>query len=460
MRNRIIVLLSLLMTASTLPLGLGAFAQELPPPYLAALEERFRDYELQVMEGTMMKRDLADGEVTLTFFGEPTHLKVAPASFDATLSTATFDEEGNVIVTPATFEVAVYVGEVVGEHDSSALVVVTEAGVSGNVQREAGTIVFEPLSFTDDNAPAGLSVAYRIQDIVQQDLPHGHQAIFAESGSEASQPPAIPGSHLGAGPTRRITLWADMQMVQSSASWVSIISSAFATMNAEYGKTSGTYPGWGFVIANNIIYYCDTSACQTTWGMTSSDPYVLLPAWGNQVPNNAPVGTNFDVAYLSSGKSFSGGILGLGYQPGRYSLGKMPGLSAWSQALLMGHEVGHNFNGDHGNRGTPSPGRATSSSHDHGFNHVHTYDHCHTYVPATSICLENHQHNDNHWHSVWYTHYTLMWPSLVGTSGTNEQFFDLGTANQNWMRDCNANSHSGGAYAAGSGSGWGFYCLN
>jgi hypothetical protein len=237
-----------------------------------------------------------------------------------------------------------------------------------------------------------------------------------------------------------MTAWADMEMSQQ-ASWTSIVSSAFYTMASEYSRTDSTYPSWTFTIANNLIYFCGDVACETAWGLTSTDPYTLLPAWGTQVPNNAPVGTNFEVAHLWSGKSFTGGILGLGYQAGRYSLGAPVGLPSWSQALLVGHETGHNFNGDHGNRGIASPGRATSYAHTHVI--------CD--LSLLGICLLS--------HNVQYTHYTLMWPYLVGTSGTNEQFFELGSTNQFWMQNCNQYSHTSGAYTAGGG-GFGYYCNN
>jgi hypothetical protein len=232
----------------------------------------------------------------------------------------------------------------------------------------------------------------------------------------------------------------------AQSGYLTTISNAFYTMAYEYSRTGSYYAGWTYTMVNNAIYTCSTTTCDSSWGMTSSDSSTLLSAWGTKVPTNAPVGTAFDTASLASGKTFEGNILGRGYQPGRYNVNHLPGLASWTQALLMGHETGHNYNGDHGNRGIASPGRATSSTHNH------SYTVCD--IGVAGICLQSHTVND------YYTHYTLMWPTIYGNSGHAEQFFDLGSTNQAWMRACDTNSFSAGSYTAGSTSGFGYYCLN
>ncbi len=415
-------------------------------PALATVEavwglgDTFRDYEILALDPTVTRADLADGSFSLTLFGERYDLDVSTAPFfQGPVTIGRLHADGTVTSEPATFESVVMTGAGVNRPGVTALVVVQEPGVGGQLSSEHGAFAFQPLSLLRPGAPAGLTVAYRIADVVKQDIPHEHETLTAPPGMQP--PPIDPAPEGWSGPDRRITLWADSQM-SAQAGFATTISNAFYTMANQYA----TELGWTYSIVNNAIYTCYDAACDSTWGMSSSNSGTLLPTWGAQVPNNTLVGTGFDNAVLSSGKDFEGSVIGRGYQPGRYNVNQLPGLASWTQALLLGHETGHNYNGDHGNRGIPSPGRATSS------NHVHSSNHCHI-GPVLGVCLQNHVHNDN------YTHYTLMWPTLYGNSGTNEQFFDAGPNNEPWMQNCNNLSFSSGSYTPGN-AGFGFYCLN
>lgn len=435
----------LMASLAAVTLAAGSSALAAPPDALWNVNDTFTDYRILAMDPTLAKADLADGSYTLSVFGETYELGVTRAPFfDGAVSIARLAADGTSTIEPSSFEPAVVTAVGVDRPDVDGLITVHAEGVGGVIHDGDHVIAFQPLSLLRPDAPDGFTVAYRSSDIVRMDLPHAHETLTAPAGMT---PPAIDDvapAGVG-GPDRRVTLWADSQMSAQSG-FATTISNAFYTMAFEYNRSASYYPGWTYTIVNNNIYTCYDAGCDITWGMSSSNSGTLLPQWGAQVPNNAAVGTAFDTASLVSGKTFESNILGRGYQPGRYNVNRFPGLASWSQALLLGHETGHNYNGDHGNRGTPSPGRATSSTHNH------PYTVCDLSVPVLG-CLQSHTVND------YYTHYTLMWPSLNGTSGRSEQFFDLGSANQAWMRACNNNSFTSGSYSPGN-AGFGYYCLN
>jgi hypothetical protein len=261
------------------------------------------------------------------------------------------------------------------------------------------------------------------------------------------------------GPDRATTLWVDSQMVGSTGSWSSRVWNGFNTMNANYE----TMAGFNFWVTDSTIYGCSDTSCDTTWGMTSSDAGTLLGAWGNKVRDSS-IASRYENAHLLTGKSIStpdGDARGAAWQPGRYAVTKSPGQSDYMFALVMAHEAGHGFNGDHGNRGTPFPGRATKYDHDHGSNHVHEEQHCHQDLIIT--CLEWHTHYTDHWHANIYVHHTLMYGGVTH-SGNNERLYELSgggmSGNYFWVRSCNQDAWTAGTKDSGSTSGFGYNCLN
>ena len=356
----------------------------------AALRPHLRDHELLVLEPHLFRAQLATGAADLTLRGRTYHLLVEPAPWDANLKVAVPQEDGSFAYVAPAFTAVAYLGRVAGEPGSFVHVVVTGAGVSAQVTTEAEDFTLEPLGFLVPFAPAGVSVAYRAQDVIlPPEYSHGDGDLDEEL------PLAPPGGGLGAasyapGPYRSITLWADEEM-RATWNWENRIRDMMSSVNANYLQMVG----FRLNVVNNAIYPCSASQCVTTGD-------ALLGEFRDAVNVQGQPWSGYELAHLFTGKAIV--QLGSAYMPGRYGM-TAPRSSERVNALVMAHEVGHNFGGRHARS--------------------FTYTHMHGGTP--------------------YTHHTIMKTPMMDnqdTGGTTEVRWEFSSSNTNWIRACNLQSWS------------------
>ena len=388
--------------------GMDAEAAVLPAPD-AGLEEHYRDFELQVMEPHAFRALLATGAVDVTLRGKAYRLLVEPAPWNASYRLAVPQADGTRAFQAPAFEPAVYLGRVAGEASSRVTVVVTGTGVSAHVRTPHDDVQVNPLRFLRPDAPPGVSVVYAAHEVAYPEGLGAHEEpLFVEPTGPS------PGGGLGVatyapGPNRRVTLWADEELLASSPGAVDQVWSAFNKAKAEMRAMLG----WEFTVVNDAVYACTATQCPA--GGTSSD---VLRAFANSVNVAGQSWSSYEVAHLFTGKDVDVG--GLAYQPGRYGFTAVTGYEPYIVELSVAHELSHNFNARHA--------RAQSYTHMHG---------------GTAV-----------------THHTLMgqirehaWPYA-----TIEVKSELSSANVNWVRACNLHSWTGGTRTPNSYDGFGDRC--
>lgn len=422
------------------------------------LSDKFRDHELQAMDPVLTREDLRDGSITFVLFGTSYPLVVAPAPWDPNYGAARLSTDGSMEIYKGTFENVAYLGQIDGDPTSKALVSVTSSGVAGHISTVTEDLYLEPLALIKPGAPERVSVVYRTTDVIVPAATNHVDIVVPGDPGSVPVPDGLVESHSGPGPSRTMTVWIDKNFVDTygATTWINKATNVWNNLVSNFGATVT----FSFALANGVFYYCDDQPCQDFWmGGSITAASTLLSTWANKVNGNGFV--TYEIAHLFTGKELDGGTIGVAWQPGRYGLSQMVdaggtydgGASDYEAGILSSHESGHGFNGRHE--------RATSYSHDHGFNHVHTVNHCHLFVPLTTICLINHEHQENHWHADPYTHYTIMWPSFSHEPSSKiEQLVEFSGTNVGQMQDCNANSWSGGSFSPGSGTGWGSYCTS
>lgn len=355
---------------------------QMPDP--TALDKLFRDYELQVMDPYLWREQLATGAVDVTLRGKSFHVLVEPAPWEASLRAASPSADGSWAYREDAFGSVAYLGAVPAEAGSHALFVVTGSGVYGYVRTAEENLRFEPAQFHVPLAPAGVSVVFRMEDAVRRANP-SHEGTTALVPSEPGMPPAdeMGASYNLPGPDRSIALFADDE-ARAHANYQYRITNIMSEVNANYLRLVG----FKFNVMGNTVYDCPAAGCPAS---------PLLYSFANYARTTSGPWTGFELAHLFTGKP-AGGNLGEAYEPGRYAYTGFGGVDA-SAALIVAHELGHNFNARH----------ARSNS----------------YI---------HPHSDRPFHE----HSTIM-----GNAGDVQ--WEFTSANANWIRACNARSWSEGS---------------
>lgn len=408
-------------------------------------------YDFVTLRTEDLRADAADGFVVLNLLGKTWELQLGLAPWDTTLDAVRLPI-GNEAPTaiPTTYERAFYVGRVVGDMDSSATLGLTGTGAFGTISTVDGDIAFEPVHHSDPTAPTDLVVVYPTSRVRFSQI--GGDVHLGGTGTGGGSPPQTDPSGppaSGIWPDRKVTLWADKEMSTTSG-WTDRAWAAFNTVKNAYN----TDVGWTYTAVNNQIYFCDNDACQVSWGMTSSDGSTLLTQWPNKVKVWPTVST-YEIAHLFTGKSLNGGAAnGVGWQSGRYGATNAVNRVDSAIARTLAHEIGHNFNGDHGRRDGTAQGRANWAEHNHGGG---TFNDCH--LGFGTICVINHEHtNPNDW---WY-HYDLMWSgaSAPGHEPHVERPLKFHEPNKQWVKDCNQTGHTEGSKDPGNDINFGWFCTH
>lgn len=353
---------------------------QMPDP--TGLDELFRDYELQVMNPYLWRERLATGAADLTLRGREFRVLVEPTPWDASLSVTRQRADGSWERIEDGFGSVAYRGTVEGDASSHVLLLATGAGVFGYVRTAEDDLNFEPVIGHLPHAPPGVSVVYHMRDAIRPPDEHIRSVVRVEP----EPTPAAAGSGVGAastssGPNRAMALFADPEFVSSSSTWMARATWVAATLNENYQRLVG----FQFTIVGNTVYQCPAANCP------NND---LLQTWKTWVAAGGPW-NGYELAHLFTGKELVGHS-GRAEQPGRYGYTSTRGSDAVT-ALLMGHEVGHNFNARH--------------ARDYGYTHHHIG-------------------------SGFHSHSMLM------RYVSGETKWEYSSANNNWIRACNARGWS------------------
>lgn len=421
-----LALIALLLT----PFVLSGQGGHVPAPLPGSLDAKFRRYELAAFDTASLLEQARAGYAQLTLMGVTYDLVLRPHVFQAPgAKTELATADGRFIPDPTvTFESVAFHGSVAGVPGSRALLTFTQIGLDGFVESQGLNVQFEPLAPYVPGAPPGSAVVFRLDDLIMKtgELPELHASVPDE---------AAPGPHDGVegqADSRQISIWVDSQFyTQYVSCWSCKVDNVMSRVNYVWQTSSGL----GFTL--NVInkWGCTDTACDTTWGSTSTASGTLLSEWANKMKDINH--DNFDMFHLFTGKNLDGSTIGLAYNPGRYGLSQMittgTGYHAdsnYEAGLLVNHETGHNFHGEHS--------LASGSVY-------------HTHNPSSGVyCTVYHK--------------TIMYPSFdhnpnCTTASPSEMVEYFTTANKDRINACNDGSWVLGSWTPGSGVGYGWDCI-
>lgn len=245
-------------------------------------------------------------------------------------------------------DVSTFKGRVVGKEESRVRITMTNDWISGYVKTEEGRFFIEPLTDYDREADQAKHVLYHLRDTeFNYDL--GHDYIRAPDTVSSSM---MTDFHMVTHkyPT---TLTADVILDcdeefydQGTSNWQSrqlaVANNAEANFNSQVD-----------IQFDVVQQSCDTTNSE----LSSTNASDLLDDLGDRWSSSQ---TSRHLVHLLTGKQLTGATIGIAWQPGihdpenfGYGLSQMVSdggysASSFQKEILVSHEIGHNFDGDHG----------------------------------------------------------------------------------------------------------------
>lgn len=457
MRTRIMAaaVLAILSSITANPSGASA-----PSHARGALDQIFRTYRLARLDPAQTWRQLKTGRATLELGETSFDLRVTPVTSFRGAICLDCGPGGSPLKMPLAVKRASYQGTVVGRRDSRAFVGVNASSISGMVEIDGRVVSFETANRFDPTIPADRVVVYSAGDLVQH-------------GTHVHVEPAMPRTVAGSVPKVEPAP-ASAASVESASSRVILIAFDSTAWNGDNGilfnaidhaLTTQYSANYGFSF-DWWVTYCSTASCDATWGMSSADSGTLL-VQSSAVLSNYLQGWGYELAHVISGKGTSWENCGDGvaWQPGRYSaqVYSYSFCDWYTASVTIGHEVGHNFAGDH--TGAPNPdcpsygasgptgaqGRARCWAQWFSKTVYVCPSPFDLIYAKTGICAYGGHYEDQ---GGYEPVRSMMWGS-----GISNWVFEESGDNQTYINYCNFYSWSGGSYVPGSVVGFGSWCI-
>lgn len=268
-----------------------------------------------------------------------------------------------------------YAGELVDEKGKNHVrLTITEDWLTGYCLDSKGWWFIEPLKTFRADAALTDYLVYRTKDLrfkmdvsddiipkmVEQfspgDLPPGSAYLPSSPSSPSSS--SSPSAHK-VGPGIGMVVVADCeyntQAKWTGASWYAQQISVINNINGLYNNNIGCW----FIPKYFMLNYKGLNNCKAELLLQDLES-VVKGTFGDLRVVKTRVDTGIEVAHLTSGKNLDGNTLGIAWQPGVYSLSQQqliwigggggfggPPNFAFQNMMLMAHELGHNFGGDH-----------------------------------------------------------------------------------------------------------------
>ena len=309
-------------------------------------------YSLVEINPAEIKESINAGKsVNISFSGEQFELKLVlnnmrSADYKAYIK----DDDGVHEIEPP--EPATYKGKVVGDLNSTVRLTITQNWVRGYVSSDKGWYFIEPLNgYKKTESGDNIThFTYKTTD-TEFEIDFGDDVILISEDDSLSNMSTIDSLPVT---SRLTTLYADI-ICDGDVEFYNIDPSSWATRQATViNNVEGIYDSQ-MDIEFNIVG-------QETWGsggpLASTDAGTLL----NQLRTYWLTRSDQrDLVHLFSGKYLDGTTLGTAWQPGigisgdyAYSLTQhrsKPIINYWAnehqKTVIVAHETGHNFNGDH-----------------------------------------------------------------------------------------------------------------
>ncbi len=394
------------------------------------LSAKFHDYHLQILDRDAIVEDAEDGLVTLTLFTDTAQPKTFQLAVrEKPMIFELFSEETGQQVIPE-YPPRFFEGTVVGEPDHEVVFTAVDEGIDGFIETDSGSIWFEPLTYFEGkqatpNQP-GLTVVFNTNDLIFTQADWTNDSVNGLIPDDTLPPVGGDEPIVGKHTNRVFSVGIDSQFYNAYGS------GRAATLGSLLDSIWHAENGWHIHHIRTI--FCNTTTCDSNHGLGSTAAGTLLQQRANHIagdPTNHP--HDFDTDHTLTGKNLNGGTIGIALLPGRYGVTQVRnegiydgGSSNYEASIVVAHETGHNYDATHD---------SSSSSHDHGFMHCH--------LSLLGICL------DEHWHSDWYTHWTIMSASVRHEPSSKwEQLDEFSTFSRNQIHICNDNpSFSTTSYA-------------
>lgn len=350
---RAIVAAVALILASAPALGLEvpagpADALGIGEPFAPVLEKKLKNYELEYWDRDGMLSAARAGSLTIQLLGETFALELTEHEVNEPGAVPMIElGDGKAIPDPSySFESAFFRGVVAGDPDSSALVTITQVGVDGFVRTHDEWIQFEPLVGLVNHAPPMLQVIYRTSDVITKEVDLTGDTAGDVPTQFSEDPFSIMSSH--ANPS--VKLNGDSQFYTGySSCW-------YCKMDTVFGRVANIYSAqFSWTLTINGKATCTTSACDSSEKRTSTNPTTLRNDYAaKESQDRLNYGETWTQNALFTGKNLDGGVIGIAFKAGRYSVNQMideddydGGSIDYEAGILLAHEMGHNFNMTH-----------------------------------------------------------------------------------------------------------------
>lgn len=237
-----------------------------------------------------------------------------------------------------------FVGSVVGAEDSDVRLTITPRTVTGFLRIGDEQNWIDPLRKFKRAADASQFIVYRPRDVVFR------TRVANDVRMSGSEPPEGGGAHR-VNPHVDLAVWSDVsfrdQAESSGLEWREAQLSVVNNLNGFYPSKVGIE----FHILRHFLH--------TGTALGSDNPDTLLDQFGARVRlilgdiRQLSVRQNLgiELAHLMTGRNLDGDTIGIAFQPGVWGLSEIHYIGFWGPAprntLTIGHEIGHNFTGDH-----------------------------------------------------------------------------------------------------------------
>lgn len=285
--------------------------------------------------------------------GETFALPIAGRQVDVRVTASPVEDPQTVILVDGVEEeeqrlpqAVSFIGSVVHEDDSDVRLTITPKTMTGSVRIGADQYWIDPLRQFRHAADPWQFVVYRSNDVVfraplNDDVRHG--GFEPLGGGNRSVNPRVP-----------ISVWSDVAFESQAAivglEWWEAQSALINNINGFYQPKVGIE----FVIRVHVLHRGTL--------LSSKDPGTLLDEFGACVRRvhgdirqlSVRQRNNIELAHLLTGRNLKGRTIGIAWQPGVWALSEAHYFRLWGlsfpspkNTLTVGHELGHNFTGDH-----------------------------------------------------------------------------------------------------------------
>ncbi len=290
-----------------------------------------------------IQRSAEAGEAfALPIRGKQVDVLVGPSTVQSPDATSFID--GEILEQLPAMPIVTFVGSVVGADDSDVRLTITPRTITGVVRIGDEQNWIDPLRKFRKTAHPSEFVVYRPRDVVFR------ARVANDVRVSGTEPPEGGGDHR-VNPHVDLAVWSDVAFREQAEimglEWREAQASVVNNLNGFYPAKVGIE----FHILRHFLH--------TGTALSSENPGTLLDQFGARVrlilgdirQLSVRQSLGIELAHLMTGRNMDGSTIGIAWQPGVWALSEVhylgPFYPSVRNTLTVGHEIGHNFTGDH-----------------------------------------------------------------------------------------------------------------